>query len=152
MKMLALYIFTVFAAVLGCNQTPNAYPDFLKRLNQTTVFEVDQFATPRVEQVSNLRYLADFQVKKTILLDSAKIQAIRTIVFEGKAVDKINHKSCPSLAQYGLHFYNQNNEYLDVIVSNESCPKCQIFASDSTFSGNFDIIDPQIYQLLGIKN
>jgi len=152
MKILVLYIFTVFAAVVGCNQTPNAYPDFLKRLDQISVFEVDQFATPRNEQGSTLRYLADYQVKKTILLDTAKIQAIRNLVFEGKAVDKLNHKSCPSLAQYGLHFYNQNNEYLDVIVSNESCPKCQIFASDSTFSGNFDIIDSKIYQLLGTKN
>lgn len=152
MKILALYILTILSAVGGCNKTAEPHLDFLKRLTQTSVFEVDQFATPLKEQTGTTRYLSDFQINKTIQLDSATIQSIRTIVFEGKYVDKINHKSCPFIAKYGLHFYNENNEYLDVIVSNKSCPKCQIFASDSTFSGNFDIIDPKIYQLLGTKN
>lgn len=148
MKFTFLYIMIAVAQTMGCDKTTAPLSGFLGRLDQIQVYEVDQFATPKNEQVAGNTYLSDYQIKKTIPLNKTTLKSLKKILLDSGAFHKDPVKNCPFIAQYAIHCFNDKNEFYNVILSNESCPKCQIFASDSTFSGNFDLVDVKLQHLI----
>ncbi len=154
MKTILLLTLTAISAISGCNKNMGKSQATKSRLDHIEVYLIDQFATPKAEQTGTSMYLADYQIIKPIEMDSSSIAELKNIISDSTTYNGENMKSCPFIGKYGVALSNRDKDYFHVIVSTEACPKCQVFASDTAWAGHFDLVNLNVYSIIGrnLKN